>query len=155
MTAERLPVIKPKVCLGIAWAAMAMRTKPRAPQTLAVMENAHFSDSASSHNGASDDESHLQYTATGLGGDALAKQGSGKRRRSGGLPSLISKSGSRSNLGIDAGITRAHEIRRQVHTAVTSSNILIYFLPSHNACQPRYRRVHFPGTQDEKAITDA
>ena len=95
---------------------MATRRRTNAPQPLVVTDNAHFSDSASSH---SDDESHLHYGAPGVGGDGLAKQGlgSGKRRRSGGIPSLISKSGSRSNLGVDAGITRAHEISRQEQIA--------------------------------------
>lgn len=37
-----------------------------------------------------------------------------RHRRSWGIPSLISRQGSRSNLGIDAGISRAHELIRWV-----------------------------------------
>lgn len=91
---------------------------------VAVDNGGHFSDSASSlDGGGSDDESQRLYAAApgapGAAGSSAppAIRGSGggdggRRRRSGGIPSLISRHGSRSNLGVESGISRAHEISR-------------------------------------------
>lgn len=93
---------------------MAGRSRPNAPRPPVLADNAHFSDSASSHDGASDDESHHAHGAATGGLEAHGRGGGGaRRRRSGGIPSLISRHGSRSNLGTDTGISRAHEISRQ------------------------------------------
>lgn len=112
-------------------AASAAAPLPSKPPI--VMDNGHFSDSASSLDGGSDESSRL-YAAgaaaapgaagssaspairgSGGGGGGGGGGDGGRRRRSGGIPSLISKHGSRSNLGVENGISRAHEISRYVH----------------------------------------
>lgn len=107
---------------------MTNRTKPKAATTTGFHAapttstttagrvragNGHFSDSEGSSNelpidvgGGESDESGRE-PATGA--DVLR---SGRGRRSWGIPSLISRQGSRSNLGIDTGISRAHELIR-------------------------------------------
>ena len=93
------------------------------PRTDVVVDNGYFSDSASSLDGGSDESQRLYpaaVAAPGAGSSAQpAIRGSGggdggRRRRSGGIPSLISRHGSRSNLGVENGISRAHEISRWV-----------------------------------------
>lgn len=104
-------------------AASAAANFPSRPAV--VVDDGHFSDSASSlDGGGSDDESQLLYAAAaaapGAAGSSSAQtakrgsvtDGAGRRRRSGGIPSLISRHGSRSNLGVENGISRAHEISR-------------------------------------------
>lgn len=102
------------------------------PRRAVLADNAHFSDSDSSVDvgGVSDDESQLDRTGpaeTAMGAPALptapsnySRRGSergsatdgGRRRRSGGLPSLISRTGSKSNLGVENGSRNVHEISR-------------------------------------------
>ena len=88
--------------------------RPPAP---VLIDNTHFSDSASSHEGGSEDESHQGFGAVVAGPEVPGRGGvggGGRRRRSGGIPSLISRQGSRSSLRIDDGISRVHEINRWV-----------------------------------------
>lgn len=99
------PILKPRP---------GFRPKPVAGPVGA--DNTHFSDSDSSSNdgllrGGADgsDDSEPRRPAQGTADDLR----SGRRiRRSWGIPSLISKQGSKSNLGIDTGIARAHELIR-------------------------------------------
>lgn len=72
--------------------------------------NGQFSDSASSFDSMGGSDDTFVKVNDGEGGDAVRNPRS-HRRRSWGIPSLISKQGSRSNLGIDTGIARAHELR--------------------------------------------
>ncbi|CAM9345495.1 unnamed protein product [Scytosiphon promiscuus] len=95
------------------------------------MQISHFSDSASSLDAGDTDDESLLYAAApapgpgaGAAGAAAAapvvkRRGSGSRRRSGGIPSLISRHGSRSNLGVENGISRVHEISSQAAAAAT------------------------------------
>eukprot|EP00903_Cladosiphon_okamuranus_P019227 g17681.t1 len=106
------------------------------PKTPVVMDNDHFSDSASSLDGGSDESSRLYAAAAAAPGAAAgssappaANRGgggagggdAGRRRRSGGIPSLISRHGSRSNLGVENGISRAHEISSQAAAAAAQA----------------------------------
>lgn len=97
------------------------------PRPAVMMDNGHFSDSDSSLDGGGSDESQLYAAAAAVAGPGAAAAGgaaavggsrrseAGRRRRSGGIPSLISRHGSRSNLGVENGISRAHEISRCGH----------------------------------------
>lgn len=91
---------------------MAGRSLPVVLKPL-VDGNDLFSDSASSHDShPSDLDSPSQRAGNGAM-DGLADLRHSRRRRSWGIPSLISRQGSRSNLGIDKGISRAHELTRR------------------------------------------